>query len=258
MPIYYQDTAICGVYTGNHATNYDFRRESARNDASVFDFEHDFFADVSLRDADFCELLEKAFSGDYQELQEYQEFISSQTNCRRPDNSYLQGYAYFKLMHSPDVDDLHRLSEARDFAEKYMNGDALTELMEVLLTNSIDDDIAGNDFPILLEFVEYCIQEGTAVREDVITRYLHFLKRIFPTAEYAVYQDYRKQIHSLCSRQNIRFEESFINTISDEEFVTLTRQKQKIWLQSELVLLLCRSIPHKEKAFLQDDVTIKA
>ncbi len=256
-PIYYEDTAICGVYAGNHATNYDFRRESARNDASVFDFEHDFFADVPLRDADFCQLLETAFSGDYQELQEYQEFISSQTNCRRPDNSYLQGYAYFKLLHSPDADDLHRLSEAQDFAEKYMNGDALPELMEVLLQNSIDIDKAGNDFPILLEFVENCIKEGSAVREDVIARDLHFLKRIFLTAEKAVYQNYRKQIQALCSRQNVRFEESFIRSMTDEEFSILTQQSDEIWLQSELILLLLRSIPHKETAFLKEDIRIK-
>ncbi len=257
-PIYYEDTAICGVYAGNHATNYDFRRECARNDACVFDFEQDFFADVPLRDADFSELLEKTFSGDYRELQEYQKFISSHTNCRRPDNNYLQGYAYFKLMHSADTDDLHRLPEAQDFAEKFMNGDALTELAEILLANSIDKGFAGNDFSILLEFVGHCIEVGSAVREDVITRYLHFLKGIFPSVERKVYQYYRKQIQSLCSRQNVRFEESFINTISEKEFSALTQQKEKIWLQSELLLLLCRSIPHKEKAFLQDSPQITA
>jgi len=251
-PIYYDDTAICGVYAGNHATNYDFRRECARNDATVFDFERGFFADVPLRDADFCELLEKTFSGDYRELQEYQEFISAHTNCRRPDNHYLQGYAYFQLMHSPDVDDLHRLSEARDFAEKYMNGDSLTELVEVLLTNSVDKDKAGIDFSVLLEFVEYCMKEGAVVREDVIARYLNFLKRIFPDVACDVYQEYRRQIQGLCNRQNVRFEKSFINAISDEEFSALTQQKHKVWLQSELVSLLCRSISHKEKAFLQD------
>ena len=43
-----------------------------------------------------------------------------------------------------------------------------------------------------------------------------------------------------------------------KNFPTLTNQKDKIWLQSELLLLLCRSIPHKEKAFLQDSPQITA
>ena len=258
----YENTMFCGVYSAKlngddepskDNTNYDLTIESPRSDRAVFDFSADYFTDSDNRYRSFNMLIESSFRTQLQGLKAYQKFIREKTSYKGLDNDYARGYSYYVLSSQTTEANLRYLDDAEIFADKYMDQNALSELLNKLFAVTIDKGEAGTKFDSIISFAEKVISKGRAMeggitKNDVCIKYLSFLRDQFlsEAAKRDDYFNYKEKIEAFFKQMGVNFEGSFLRSIGTDNLTKLAQGNGKKWKLFEAAGLLGSQL-NKEK-----------
>lgn len=243
-------TMLCGVYSASangdpedrRATNYDFDLEAERIENALFDFERGFFTEAEPRCPSFMMILRSAFMGGYEQLASYHRFIIEETSCREIGNDLARGCCYYFIQKSKNQVSLSYLSDAADFAKKYMSAAALKNLLETAYACTLEQGEISGYFADIMSLSKSCIDIGACDKSYVYGVCLGFLKNAFLTLslsrnEYLEAKQGIKEIFDGCGDS---FERAFADLLTAQEQTGILSGSTKKWILLELAELLCR------------------
>lgn len=241
----YENVMLCGVYSpalngdpaDSRTTNYQYSTEAARDGAAVFDFEEEQFADTPLRSSQFEYLMETAFAGNMQPLQDYHAFLMQETAYRGLDNDYLLGYSFFQLCRCPSGDNIDCLADAYAFAQKYTDGSAMAEIMEKLTDAALTQThCSTGEHARLLEYAAKIFGNApTDKKQQICRRYMEYLRNLLTAEDAQVeeYKDIRSSLLTYCDAMQLSYDDELAAVLPDDALFSLGISTGRRWVLLE-------------------------
>ena len=264
----YDDVMFCGAYTpsvngdpkSSRATNYSFAYERDNPASAVFDLEHGYVHDSGDSCAYFSTFIESAFSTDMRILKSYHDFIISKTTCRTLGSDYAKGYSCYTIFQLRNEHSLKYLPDAFDFALKYMDADALRQLLGIAFACTIDAGREGASFADILSVSQQGIENGKVDEEYVKTHYISFLISLITTKGTACDDYYRlkEQIACLFERSSESIGQALVTAFTVEGILQMTPAEDSGWKFTELADCIYRSLCDSSRFYGTDEELIEA
>ena len=245
-----EPTMLCGVYSPSvngdpedrRATNYDFEFEAERIESALFDFEHGFFTESEPRCGYFAMMLKSALMNGFSGLEDYHRFLIDRTSYRSIDNDFARGSSVYLILRFRNQMSLNYLADAADFAEKYMDADALGELFDTAFGCTAGQGIMSSAFGDISELAVKCIDCGAKDKSEIYDLLLSFLKGGFTaqTLSRDEYLEAKGCIKSIFERCGDSFETCFAQALDSEDLRNELPGVTKKWVLLELAEILSR------------------
>ncbi len=168
---------ICGVYVPefygvsvsddnrNYITRYEF--DQAREQFVLFDRSVGYLPEIEPVDSDFTDML-RYITRKQTRLEQYKQFVLSETNYRLVDRSYISGYSLFEFLEIREMN-IEGLKEGIEFAIQYGRKELKQKLLsEVLSGDSILTE--GQCIDAAGAFLQHCIDIGLERAEGIEKR----------------------------------------------------------------------------------------
>ncbi|MBR1724812.1 MAG: hypothetical protein IJ723_07340, partial [Ruminococcus sp.] len=240
----YDDVMFCGAYTPSvngdpesaRATNYDFAAECANETSAVFDVERGCCEETEDSYPYFGIFIESAFSTDIRILKSYHDFILERTTCRSLGSDYAKGYGCYTILQLKNEHSLKYLTDAVDFAAKYMDGDTVRQLLSIAYSRTIDVGKEGASFADIIGVSADCVRKGIAAGGLVRAHYISFLIRLITSedTERADYFRLKEQIRDIFHAGSESVEAEFVSAFTVEGIMQMTSSVCKRWKLIEL------------------------
>ncbi|MBR1752397.1 MAG: hypothetical protein IJ740_16270 [Ruminococcus sp.] len=240
----YDDVYFIGAYTPTvngdpeypRATNYDLKKECANGSTAVFDLEQGYIEELDDSYPYFDMFIESAYSTDMRILKSYHDFIISRTTCLSLGSDYAKGYGCYTILQLKNENSLRYISDAYDFALKYMDSSTVAGLLSIAYSCTIDAGKESFAFSDILNVSSDCIKKGLADKELIKAHYISFLIRIM-TMEGSKREDYfrlKEQIGAVFLSANESYEQELVSAFTLDGIMQMTLVDQDSWKLYEL------------------------
>ena len=241
----YDDVMFCGVYTPTvngdtftgKATNYDFATEWVNNTSAIVDIEQNSCYSYKNNQPYFMMFVEGAFTTDIRMLEKYQDFIMLETSCRTLGHDYAKGYSFYAISRLKNMQSLKYLSDAVEFAEKYMSEKALKELLSIAFTRMNECGCGGDEvfFGQLADITRKCVRRGVIERSAAAEAYMSRLMKCYAGDEimHDEYLEKKAVASEFLKAAGSSFDAAFVGTIKPEGIMKMVTAPCKRWKLKE-------------------------
>ena len=150
------------------ATQYDPREAVKKH--WVFDFSQNSFAsELPMKQSAFMQMVQRTFTNNTTELEDYKRFIMEHTACRSIDSSYEAGYALYAALYQNSTES-ELLEEATGFAAEFAKEEDKGRLLNIIYTYWTQRPDNTDAIRVFRQFYQNCESQGVSGTEVTLNK----------------------------------------------------------------------------------------